>query len=55
LSVAGIITIATVQRPKLRTALADAIAAERVAAGEAAALRAELDALRKRHRRWFRW
>ena len=33
----------------------DAIGAERIAAGEAAALRAELDALRKRRRRWFRW
>jgi hypothetical protein len=40
---------------RLRTALADAIAAERIAAGDAAALRAELDALRKRRRwRWFR-
>jgi hypothetical protein len=39
---------------ELRVALADAVAAERIAAGEAAALRAELDALRNR-RRWFRW
>jgi hypothetical protein len=40
---------------KLEASLSDAIGAERIAAGEAAALRAELDALRKRRRRWFRW
>jgi hypothetical protein len=40
---------------KLEVTLADAVGAERIAAGEAAALRAELDALRKRRRRWFRW
>jgi hypothetical protein len=40
---------------ELRVALADAVAAERIAASEAAALRTELDALRKRRRRWFRW
>jgi hypothetical protein len=39
---------------ELRIALADAVAAERIAAGQVAALRAELDALRNR-RRWFRW
>jgi hypothetical protein len=40
---------------KLQSSLADAVGAERIATGEAAALRAELDALRKRRRRWFRW
>jgi hypothetical protein len=40
---------------ELQTALADAVAAERIAAGEAAALRHELDFLRARPwwRRWF--
>jgi hypothetical protein len=40
---------------ELRTALADAIAAERIAAGEAAALRAELYRQRERSPRWRRW
>ena len=43
------------ERARFQTSLADAIGAERIASGEASALRAELDALRRRRRRWFRW
>jgi hypothetical protein len=40
---------------ELRTALADAVAAERIAAGEAAALRAELVRTKSRAPWWRRW
>jgi hypothetical protein len=39
----------------VQTALADAVAAERIAAGEAAGLRVELDRLRARAPWWRRW
>jgi hypothetical protein len=40
---------------ELRTALADAVAAERIAARTAAGLRAELDRLRERALWWRLW
>jgi hypothetical protein len=40
---------------ELRTALADAVAAERISAESAAALRHQLDLLRARRPWWRRW
>jgi hypothetical protein len=40
---------------ELRAALADAVAAERIAAGTAAGLRAEIAILTDRRSRWRRW